>query len=245
MKSKGVNDVIPDVTRIFVSVDEGGDIGSNTEGMWYILCGCSVHDRVRFADATKHFGFVKEMKFRKSAKRRTEVLTYADPAIRRIYYVATRKDQSTFTPMEQKTIHDNALGMLSDLILSTEQSRFIDVEIDHNDLIDDERAESLFEKNRFSKGRAKARAISSEESYEMQTHDFIVGAIGKLYNRCDERYAELLTAPKFCILTSSDMMKSVSPTGRSRQAVRNTAGGQNNNTRPKYKKTHKKSKGRC
>lgn len=235
MAKKPAYDVIPSLARIFVSVDEGGDIGSKAEGDWYILCGCSVKDREAFANATRHFGFVKEMKFRKFRKRREEVLRFADPSIDRIFYVAARKNQELFTTSEQKRIHENALRELSDLILSTETARAVDVEIDHNSLIADVDAEDIFENNRFSKGRVKADTVNSSESYEMQTHDFIVGAIGRLYNRFDDSYIELLSAPKFCVLASTDDMKSVNPASRSQQKVREDAGGRIEHCPGRYK----------
>lgn len=203
-------------SRIYIAVDEGGDIGSDTEGRWYILCASSVRDRDAFAEATRHFGFVKEMKFRRNGKRRIEVLEMASPALNAVYYVAVRKCQSSFSPAEQKEIHESALRKLSDLILAGESAQRIEVQIDENTLIDDDLAEDIFEKSSLSLGRdIEAEVVDSYENYAMQTHDFIVGSIGKLYNRYDDRYAELLTCPKYSYLTTSDIEKDVSMANRS------------------------------
>lgn len=211
-------DVLPGVynSRIYIAVDEGGDIGSNMEGDWYILCASSVKDRRRFADATRHFGFSKEMKFRKNKKRREEVLRMAAPAMNAVYYVAVRKDQFEFNPDEQKAIHRNALGRLADMVLAGERSERLDIEIDENSLIDDHEAERLFETNRLSGGKdVNAEVVDSYDNYEMQTHDFIVGSIGKLYNRYDDRYVEMLDCPKYAYLTSTDHEKDISGANRS------------------------------
>ena len=209
------NPILTDYARIYVTVDEGGDIGSRVHGDWYILCASSVKDRVRFADATRHFNFAKEMKFRLFKKRRDEVIRYANPAIERIYYVAIRKDEEHFEPSVQKRIHENALRQIADMVLSSETARSIDIEIDHNSLIADIDAKMIFEDHPAADGReVRACAVSSCESYEMQTHDFVVGAISRLYNRLDDSYVRLLDAPKYSVMTSTSDMKRVNPASR-------------------------------
>lgn len=200
---------------VFVAVDEGGDIGSRLDGDWYILSGCSVSNRKLFADATRRFRFGREMKFRLDTKHRYDVIEYALPAIESIYFVAVRKNQWEFTSDEQHIIHQNALARLSDMILYSEKSPHVDVEIDYNSMILDYVAESLFEDNRYARGRdVKVEIVSSSNSYEMQTHDFIVGSIGRMLNRNDDSYYRELTVPIQSIMTTSDVEKNADSANR-------------------------------
>ncbi len=206
--SKVPMDVIagyPVHSEIYISVDEGGDIGSMNHGEYYLLCASSVKDRKRFRDATARFKFGREMKFRKNPKRREQVLKYANPAIDGLFYVAVKKTKDQFDKEEQHIIHERALRKLSDMVLSTETAPYVDVEIDQTSMIPDELAECIFESNRFAQGRSvEADVVESKDSYELQTHDFIVGALGRMYNRHDDYYVGLLDCPKYGYFVSSD-----------------------------------------
>lgn len=205
----------PAHSTVFVAVDEGGNIGSQADGSWYALCGCTVSDRKRFADATRRFHFGREMKFKKDGIHRFDVLDYAIPAIDSIYYVAVKKTQERYSSFEQHIIHQNALARLSDMILYSDKSPHVDVEIDYNSMILDYVAESLFEDNRYARGRdVKVEIVSSANSYEMQTHDFIVGSIGRMLNRNDDSYYRELTVPIQSIMTTSDVEKNADSANR-------------------------------
>ena len=195
-------------SRIYITVDETGDIGSDADGRWFILCASAVRDYETFCEATRHFGFVKEMKFRKNRKRREEVLAMADPALAAVYYVAVRKNQRSFNVEEQRAIYRNALKDLSDLVMANETATRVEVEIDENTLIEPRDAEDLFIHNRHSDGRdISAEVVDSYDNYAMQTHDFIAGAIGRAYNRFDDTYSEKITCPKFSLMTNTDFEK--------------------------------------
>ncbi|MGN0137068.1 MAG: hypothetical protein ACI381_00435, partial [Candidatus Methanomethylophilaceae archaeon] len=66
------------------------------------------------------------------------------------------------------------------------------------------------------KGRSvKAEVVESSDSQELQTHDFIVGAIGKFYNRHDDSYIGLLKCSKYGFFTDTDEMKKETQANRS------------------------------
>ena len=210
---------------IFVAVDEGGNIGSVTDGGWYILCGCTVTDRKTFADATRRYRFGREMKFKKDVKHRYDVLEYALPAVSNVFYVAVRKNQERFSATEQHIIHTNALTRLADSILYSDRTAHMDVEIDHNSMVLDYVAESIFEDNPYAFGRdVKADVVSSDDSYEMQTHDFIVGAIGRYFNRSDDSYVGVIEPGKLNgVRTTSDIEKEAGMVNRVHMARADTS----------------------
>lgn len=183
----------PKKLDVLVSADEGGDIGSRFEGDWYILCATVVDDAQRFSDAVGRLHFAKKAKFRRCTKRREQVLEYAVPAVKRVYYVVVRKKENEFRTEDQRLIHATALGLLADSVLHMERAEKIHADIDNTSMIDDDDAKEIFELNPYYDNRfVTADVVRSKDSLSMQTHDFFVGTIGRKFNHDDYRYTDLM-----------------------------------------------------
>lgn len=198
----------PPKPTAYVTVDECGDLGGTFDGEFYIIAATVIDDRDRFIDSTKRFGFNTEMKFRRNTKRRKDVLDYADPSIRRVYWLGIRKDRPVIQKNSQHILHRNGLFLLSQMITKMEPYP-MDVEIDRNTLIEDRQAELIFSGMEGRSQEITAHVVDSKENHGIQSHDFIAGMIGRHLNRTDNEFYDRVKASKYGMVYSADYVESL------------------------------------
>lgn len=178
---------------IFIAVDETGNLGDCTDGVYYVVEGCEVNDRERFANATRRYHSERELKFNTHPQLREKVLKELGPTVDVVYYVQYKKPIHPHGKRVQNAIHRRMVEKISDMVLDNEDYDEFLIEVDHNDRIEDHIVKDIFERNEFGRGRiVKCYITDSKNSHELQSNDFVVGALGRSINRNDDRYKDMI-----------------------------------------------------
>ena len=196
--------------KLYISIDESGTVGDPKKDRHFVLVACVVNDYEGFISPTKR-QLVKQMKkkpdidevkFNRHKSSRTPIIKAVQDCIDYIVYIAI-PNQDASKPMKHM-MSSRALQRIADFILEVERGD-ISVEIDHTDMVGDELAEAIFERNpRRGRRSIDAESKDSSRSLGLQTHDFITGGIGRLYNRGNGSYYALMTATKISLMTQNE-----------------------------------------
>ena len=196
--------------KLYISIDESGNVGDPKKDRYFVLVACVVNDYEGFISPTKR-QLVKQMKknpdidevkFNRHTSSRIPIIEGVQGSIDYIVYIAI-PNQDASKPMKHM-MSSRALQRIADFILEVERGD-ISVEIDHTDMVGDELAEAIFERNpRRGRRSIDAESKDSSRSFGLQTHDFITGGIGRLYNRGNGSYYALMTATKISLMTQNE-----------------------------------------
>lgn len=172
-----------------VFIDESGQLGVSPDRV-YIVAASRVRDEGRFDAITSEYGFRREMKFRKNPKQRMEVLKKINSQSPRIYAVLTPKPFFGYKTELKHEVHRRALEETIKRTISP-GDKPVHIVVDENSLVTEDEVRDIC--RRHVRGRKYSVEVASSKSeYGLQTHDFVVGAIAKKYNKRDPRYADML-----------------------------------------------------
>lgn len=174
---------------VVITADGTGNLGNRSRGNNYTLVATRIKDRDGFIDATKGLGLRHELKFSnpEDIRYREIVLDRVAPYIEEIVYVTAFKPKPYGWDSKPGTVHDRLLRELRrDLDIRTEDPTLIMV--DDSSIISPERVRYIFKGKRNENPNIDCVVLSSTHFYELQSHDFIVGAINQELNRFDSRY---------------------------------------------------------
>ena len=157
-----------------------------------------VKDIERYRGITSRYGFAREMKFRKNIKQRDEVLRNIRSMRPRIVAVMNCKPRRGWDKHTKHAIHQRSVQQAIRRIVPRGRGT-LHVILDENSLIKEEDIIS-FCADTFPRKDVHVMVMDSKESSELQTHDFIVGAIAKQYNKNDRSFVRLLGRIRIRIL---------------------------------------------
>ena len=201
----------PGVTKkLYISIDESGNVGDRKTDRYFVLVACVVTDYKGYTRPTKKElakqmrkkPELDEIKFNTHISSRRPIIEGVQDSIDYIVYIAVPNIDAN-KPMKHM-MSSRALQRIADFILEIEHGD-MSVEIDHTDMVADDLAEAIFEKNPRRGGRSiEADSHESKRSLGLQTHDFITGGIGRVYNRGKSDYFALMTATKISLMTQNE-----------------------------------------
>ena len=208
MPKKKNKDLKPSRTRppadIVITVDETGNLGDRSRGNCYLAVGSIVNNRDGFLQATKKYDADHEMKFSNPADApyRMDVLSDAAPFIDEIRYVYAFKPTFEGWETPRPEVHERLLRELrSDLGIDDSVETLILV--DQNDIIKDEDVRKIFKGKKQERKKVACVVLPSQHFYELQTHDFIAGAVNQEVNKFNSAYVMKIGKPisgrKVCI----------------------------------------------
>ena len=184
--------VLDEVIRIYVTVDETGNLGLNLPGeREYVIAGCVVMDREKFMEVSYRESLNKgrEIKFNTDPGLREKILRDSEPYVYGVYYVRYHKDKGRhnlltggITTEERHDIHLAMMRALANAIF-TDYGGEIHIDIDANSLVREYEAIRSFEGSPKTDGyKVDARVSNSKLNMGLQTNDFYVGSIGHMVN---------------------------------------------------------------
>jgi hypothetical protein len=173
-------------------IDES-NTGGVTQGKHYVL-GATVVDadkEIDFGKITEKRRKDKELKFIRNKSIRDEVLIEISKLNPRLYAVTIKKGK--WKGEEYVNVHRNGLVELIDSIAKKERAKNIRITTDYTEYANDEIVKLLTaESGKKHKKNIIGEAIDSKKSPQIQTNDFVVGAMNKAYNRNEKRYVKKL-----------------------------------------------------
>lgn len=181
------------MAEVLITADETGNLGDRSRGNNYILVATRINDRDGFIDATKHIGSDHELKFSNpgDARFREEVLDHAAPYIEEVVFVNAFKPTYDGWGSKPKVVHDTLLCELrKDLNIDQDESTL--VMVDDSSIIAPERVRYIIKGHKNENPNVDCVVLPSTHFFELQTHDFIAGAINQELNRFDSRYVSRL-----------------------------------------------------
>ena len=180
-----------------VIIDETNDPGSRKSGSMYII-GATVLEEdevLRFREITEKKYKGREFKFHKSRpKLRYSILSDISDLHLHVYVVTIRKPRfKEWTAGEKKNAHLNGFKKLIENIVKNENAVQFHTIIDNTSIIDEDAIGYLVDKNNTKHGKNMTFEISdSRLCFLIQTNDYVVGSVGKRYNRRDVQYFKAL-----------------------------------------------------
>ena len=200
--------------RLYVSVDESGNVGDLRKDKYFVLAACVVNDYGGFTRPTKRelvrqmrkHPELEEIKFNTRISSKRPIIRGVQDSIDYIVYIAVPNIDAS-KPMRHM-MGARSLQRIADLILEMEHGDLV-VEIDHTDMVGDNLAKAIFERNPRRRDRSiEAESLDSTRSLGLQTQDFITGGIGRVYNRGKSDYFALMMTT-IISLTSRDEWNSL------------------------------------
>lgn len=181
------------MAEVLITADETGNLGDRQRGNNYIMVATRINDRDGFINATKHIGSDHELKFSnpEDVQYREEVLDYAAPYIDEVVFVSSFKPSYDGWQSKSKVVHDTLLRELRNE-LDIDNDRPTLVMVDDNSIITPERVRFIIKGKKDQNPNLDCVVLPSTHFYELQTHDFITGAINQELNRFDSRYVSRL-----------------------------------------------------
>jgi len=168
-----------------INIDETGNLSRTKKtDANYIMVAVKVNDRDAYADIARdylqaHPDFKEELSYQKAYKDRSSIITQAAPYIDDIVFVTAYMPLYPKGPTGPK-IH-KALAEELDKDLHLDDGNRYFVMIDQNEsIIKDNVVKGIFGPK--SRQNVQCVVLPSSEFYELQTNDFIVGAIRKELN---------------------------------------------------------------
>jgi hypothetical protein len=188
--------------KVFVTVDESGDLG--TDSKYFVYGATTLSDAKRFADVASHYhqvqidetGHDREMGFNKSPYYREQILRESAPYVDNVYVVVIRKKRGLKKRYRRKLMAEYALERLTDMVLIDNDEYHVQFIVDESSYMKNNRVVDIVESNDFAEERdVICLPTRSIDSYELQTHDYYVGAIAHEYEADDSKYRDMITAP--------------------------------------------------
>lgn len=195
---------------LYVSVDETGNVGDPDRHDYFVLVACVVSDYSGYTEpmiATRERERwtnpnLMEVKFHNSPSHRERMIRDIQDSIDYIVYFAVRNTDATKPAKHMMAAR--SLQRIADFILEFERGDLY-VEIDHTNMIGDQLAEAIFERNPLRGDRTvNAESCESRERVGLQSHDFITGGIGRLYNSADPTYYAMMTPVVISLMTHDE-----------------------------------------
>ena len=168
--------------KLYVFIDETGDLGTVAKSRYYIICACLVSDSSRFSEPVKKLGLPGEFHARKKPHEVPNVVSSAMPTILRVYHVALIKDDQHNPPSPIKHMtHSKMLQTVADRILS-DIPNDLDITVDGTGMIPGTLVQGIFKKNPHRGNRnVEVNVRSSKDDLGLQTHDAITWLHGQMY----------------------------------------------------------------
>ncbi len=179
---------------ILVTIDETGNLDSDTQGPNYVIVATATSDRRKFADVTEKFGFQYEIGFTSDRNLVPQILEDVRDLIDAIYVVYLPKKFLTDDESYERA-HINLLKALKSMIPQPSIEGML-IMIDSKSEITDAMARSIF-KSGSTGDRISVIVVPSNFFFEMQTNDFITGAVGRKLNKDDSTYFNKLKVKEY------------------------------------------------
>ena len=199
-----------DAKNYVVLIDESGDLGKSPMSDPYLVLAASVTDKpeeyVRIAgsqpqNSSKYNKAGSELKFNRSSRKvRMEILDEISKLDPDIYAAAVLKSSPRWG--EKGKMYRKALSEFAEFILEDSDDKQYYFLLDEHTAISPEKDPDLGCRicRRAASKKKKTigcQIVSSKDTKSLQTHDFVVGAIGSAYNKNDDRYVKKLKKIKY------------------------------------------------
>ena len=174
---------IGDGKKLYVFIDETGDLGSIANNRFYIICACLVSDPVEFANPVVRMNASGEFHAHKNPEKAPDIAKQAMSSVLRIYHVALIKNEDHNPPSPIRHMaHTRMLQMVADRILS-DIPNDLDVTVDSTGMIPGTLVQGIFKKNSRRGNRyVEVTVKSSAKIPGMQSQDAITWINGQMYN---------------------------------------------------------------
>ena len=180
-----------DFVRLYITVDERGNLGQSRKGeRYYTVVGTVVFNREAFEAISRYYTVLRgrEIKYHDDPDLREDIIRQAAPFIEDVYFVMYHKDPVVHNtpnglPKDRKVAkHIAMLQAIANKMLDDIEWGPVDVDIDYNRLVAGEPVTETFECSRSRDGREMVcRVVDSKENYGLMTNDFVVGSVGDFY----------------------------------------------------------------
>lgn len=194
----------------YVAVDERGNLGqSRKHERYYTMVGNTVIDRESFEDIGRRYSEERgrEVKYYDNPELREPIIREAARYVDSTYVTRYHKDREIhnvgdgLSKEEKVERHLNMLRGLAEAILDDSDYEYVDIEVDHNDLVKDSDVVEIFECSPSSDGRGVVCHVrDSKKAPGLITNDFIVGPVGDYYSDSNDpetrRLIRFLKEPK-------------------------------------------------
>ena len=180
-----------DSFRLYIAVDEKGNLGKSLKGeRYYVIVGSVVVDRKAFEDISRYYATIRgrEIKYHDDWDLREPMIRRAAPYVENVYYVKYHKGPVVHNtpdglPKNKKVaLHIRMIQTLADQMIADAGLEPIDIEVDYNRLVAGEDIPSVFECSPSRNGRGiECKVVDSASSYGLMTNDMITGAVGDAF----------------------------------------------------------------
>jgi len=181
-------------SNIAMGFVEDSSTGGTIQGMYYIL-GAAVVDEnnsSKFAEIMERRKDHRERKFRTDKTIIDSVLIDVSELNPRLYAVTIKKSDG-WTEKEFRNVHRNGLLKLIEDIAKYESAEEIELKIDRTDRAKSGTVAFIIEKVvEKSQKRITGELKDSKSSFEIQTVDYVVGSMHRLYNHEDKSHVHIL-----------------------------------------------------
>lgn len=191
-----------------VLIDESGDLGKSVNSDPYLVFAASVTDKPeefskiaeKYSSKLSHTDH-SELKFSKTRRdvrfRVIDDINASDPEI---YAAVVSKSHPHWG--EKKKMYQQALAEFTEFILQDSGDSNYYIILDEHTAISTEsepdRGCNICRKVAAQNGKdIECKMVKSKETRSLQTHDFVVGAIGTAFNHSNEEYVHRLKKPKY------------------------------------------------
>ena len=179
---------LPDGFRLYIVVDEKGNLGKSLRGdRYYVIVGTMVVNREEFEAISRYYSTIRgrEVKYHDDPDLREPIIRRAAPYVEDVYFVRYHKDPLVHNtpdglPKDRKVAtHLRMLQAMADRMIAEAGMYPVVVRIDYNRLVAGSDVPSVFECSPSRNGRdIRCQVMNSEDDFSLMTNDFIVGAVG-------------------------------------------------------------------
>jgi len=206
--SETPKDFVNETMRKIVFIDETEKTGRQIVDTEYVL-GATVIDAAyeeNFAGITKkRYNLLnddekkikKELKFHLDWMLRDGILREVSELDPDLYATTVTKAAGReWTPKEQRTVGRNTIYDIITKISNKEEDSYLHLVVDTNNKVKSGVLEEIVEEIKDGRtGLITFEIGNSEENFGLQTNDFGVGAMGKLYNHGNDKYVSIVGRP--------------------------------------------------
>ena len=214
---------------VFIAVDETG----NNPGEEYAIVATVTKDRKAFRNIIEDRNRSMEMKYSDNKKKAPPIIEQANEVIEGVYVVHTPRPSTK----DYEETHIKMLEQINSMIPYDKDQGLL-VMVDSEESIDEEKIKDVFKKGKRRGNYTACVVVPSNYFAEIQTNDFITGAVGSHFNGEGEEKTYIDSIKKIKIEPlkqenrrsgSTSVMEAALPTTAMKVHLRNGSG-----TQPRY-----------
>ena len=184
---------------VFIAIDETSDY----TGKYDIVVAAVTQDRRAYRDIVEKLDMDYEIGFSSDKELAPQVLGEAANLIDTIY--------AAYTPKENKDSYEKLLKAINKAI-PYDPSKGLLVMVDANDTVDSHTVEKIFKSGKNEGDSSAVVVVPSNFFCEMQTHDFVTGAVGAKINHDNGKWMSYLLKVDFEPVKVKNRKGETSPT---------------------------------